>query len=48
MVDYVRVRAAEAGLDQVVGVVAEPDSPNLPEAVDVVLIYGAGGSEQAR
>ena len=38
MVDYVRERAAEAGLEQVVGVVAEPDSPNLPEAVDVVLI----------
>ena len=38
MVDYVRERAAGAGLDQVVGVVAEPDSPNLPEPVDVVLI----------
>lgn len=38
MVDYVRERAAEAGLDQVVGIVAEPDAPNLPEAVDVVLI----------
>ena len=38
MVDYVRERAAEAGLDQVVGVVAQGDSPNLPEAVDVVLI----------
>ena len=38
MVDYVRERAAEAGLDQVVGVVAQADSPNLPEPVDVVLI----------
>ena len=38
MVDYVRRRAADAGLDQVVGVVAEPDSANLPEPVDVVLI----------
>ena len=38
MVDYVRNRAAEAGLSQVVGVVADADSPNLPEPVDVVLI----------
>ena len=38
MVDYVRRRAADAGLEQVVGVVAEPDSANLPEPVDVVLI----------
>ena len=38
MVDYVRQRAAEAGLEQVVGVVADPSSPNLPQPVDVVLI----------
>ena len=38
MVDYVRQRADEAGLGNVVGVVAEADSPNLPEEVDLVLI----------
>ena len=38
MVDYVRGRADEAGLGNVVGVVAEPDSPNLPEPVDLALI----------
>ena len=38
MVDYVRRRADEAGLGNVVGVVAEADSPNLPEEVDLVLI----------
>ena len=38
MVDYVRGRADEAGLGNVVGVVADPTSPNLPEAVDLVLI----------
>ena len=38
MVDYVRQRATEAGLEQVVGVVADPSSPNLPEPVDMVLI----------
>ena len=38
MVDYVRRRAEEAGLGNVVGVVAGPSSPNLPEAVDLVLI----------
>ena len=38
MVDYVRRRADEAGLRNVVGVVAGPDSPNLPAPVDLVLI----------
>ena len=38
MVDYVRRRAAEAGLGNVLGVVADPDSPNLPAPVDLVLI----------
>ena len=38
MVEYARNRAAEAGLNQVVGVVADAGSPNLPEPVDVVLI----------
>ena len=38
MVDYVRERATEAGLAQIAGVLAAPDSPNLPEPVDVVLI----------
>ena len=38
MVDYVRRRADEAGLGNVVGVVADPDSPNLPAPVDLVLI----------
>ena len=38
MVDYIRERAEAASLDQVVGVVADANSPNLPEAVDVVLI----------
>ena len=38
MVDHVRERAAEAGLAQVAGVLAAPDSPNLPEPVDVALI----------
>ena len=38
MVDYVRRRADEAGLRNVVGVVADPDSPNLPAPVDLVLI----------
>ena len=38
MVEHVRERAAGAGLRQVVGVVAEPSSPNLPEPVDVALI----------
>ena len=38
MVHHVRERAEAAGLDQVIGVVADADSPNLPEAVDVVLI----------
>ena len=44
MVDYVRERAAEAGLDQVVGIVAEPDSPNLPEPVAVMLIVNTSAS----
>ncbi len=38
MVDYVRRRAEAAGLGNVVGVVADPASPNLPEAADLVLI----------
>ena len=38
MIDYVRRRADEAGLGNVVGVVADPDSPNLPAPVDLVLI----------
>jgi SAM-dependent methyltransferase len=38
MVDYVRQRSEEAGLGHVVGVVADPDSPNLPAPVDLVLI----------
>ena len=38
MVDHVRQRAEEGGLGNVVGVVAEADSPNLPESVDLVLI----------
>ena len=38
MVDHVRERAAEAGLAQIAGVLAAPDSPNLPEPVDVALI----------
>ena len=38
MVDYVRRRADEAGLGNVIGVVADPDSPNLPAQVDLVLI----------
>ncbi|MCY4028479.1 MAG: class I SAM-dependent methyltransferase [Acidobacteria bacterium] len=38
MVDYVRQRADEEGLGNVVGVVAEADSPNLPEPVDLALI----------
>ncbi|MCY4509431.1 MAG: class I SAM-dependent methyltransferase, partial [Acidobacteria bacterium] len=38
MVDHVRERAVEAGLAQIAGVLAAPDSPNLPEPVDVALI----------
>ena len=38
MVDYVRRRADEAGLRNVVGVVADADSPNLPAPVDLALI----------
>lgn len=38
MVDHIRERAKEEGLDHVVAVLAEPGATNLPEAVDVVLI----------
>jgi SAM-dependent methyltransferase len=38
MVEYVKRRAAQAGLANVVGVVGGADRTNLPEAVDVVLI----------
>lgn len=38
MVDHVRQRAKEADLENVIGVVAEAATPNLPEPVDLVLI----------
>ncbi|MFN7981718.1 MAG: class I SAM-dependent methyltransferase [Vicinamibacterales bacterium] len=38
MVEHVKRRAAQAGLTNVVGVLAGADRTNLPEAVDVVLI----------
>jgi cyclopropane fatty-acyl-phospholipid synthase-like methyltransferase len=38
MVDYVRTRAKREGLSNIVGVKADADRSNLPEAVDVVLI----------
>ncbi len=38
MVEHVKQRATQAGLTNVVGVVAGADKTNLPEAVDVVLI----------
>jgi SAM-dependent methyltransferase len=38
MVDYVRARAKREGLANIVGVKADADRSNLPEAVDVVLI----------
>jgi len=38
MVAYLRQRAAKEGLKNVIAVQAGPDSPNLPEPVDVVLI----------
>jgi SAM-dependent methyltransferase len=38
MVDHINRRAAQAGLTNVVGVLAGADRTNLPEAVDVVLI----------
>jgi cyclopropane fatty-acyl-phospholipid synthase-like methyltransferase len=38
MVKYLRDRAAKEGLSNIVSIQAAPDSPNLPEPVDVVLI----------
>jgi len=38
MVDYVKARAKREGLDNVVGVVAAPDDPRLPEKVDLILL----------
>jgi cyclopropane fatty-acyl-phospholipid synthase-like methyltransferase len=38
MADYVRKRAAAAGLSNIVAVQAAADTPNLPEPVDLVLI----------
>jgi ubiquinone/menaquinone biosynthesis C-methylase UbiE len=38
MVEYVKARAARAGLKKVIAVQASADSPNLPAAVDTVLI----------
>lgn len=38
MVEYVKARAMREGLKNITGVKAGPDSSNLPEAVDVVLI----------
>ena len=38
MVEHVRQRAAKEGLANVIGVLAEPTRPKLPEPVDVVLI----------
>ena len=38
MVSYVRERAAKEGAMNIVAVLATPDSPKLPEPVDVILI----------
>lgn len=38
MVSYLKARAAKEGLHNVVAVLAAADTPNLPEAVDLVLI----------
>ena len=38
MVNYTRHRAMKAGLKNVTGVVGKPDSANLPEPVDLILI----------
>jgi ubiquinone/menaquinone biosynthesis C-methylase UbiE len=38
MVDHVRTRAADEGLEHVVTVLADSDATNLPEPVDLVLI----------
>jgi protein-L-isoaspartate O-methyltransferase len=38
MVNYTRHRAMKAGLKNVTGVVAKPDSANIPEPVDLILI----------
>ena len=49
MVSYLKERAAKEGLNNVVAVQAAADTPNLPEAVDVVLIvdtfHHIGGRE---
>jgi ubiquinone/menaquinone biosynthesis C-methylase UbiE len=49
MVSYLKDRAAKEGLNNVVAVQAAADTPNLPEAVDVVLIvdtyHHIGGRE---
>lgn len=38
MVEYTQKRAATMGLNNVVGVVAAPDDPRLPEPVEIVLV----------
>lgn len=38
MIDYLRSRAAKEGLSNITVVLAQPDSANLPVAVDLVLI----------
>ena len=38
MVEYTQKRAAALGLKNVVGVVAAPDDPRLPEPVEIVLV----------
>lgn len=38
MIEYVKARAAKEGVGNIVGVLASPESPNLPAPVDVALI----------